>query len=670
MISVIVYGRNDSHGYNLHRRVALGLNCIAQVLTDPDDEIIFVDYNTPDELPTLIEALSDTLTDAALGLLRVLRVPAAVHRERFEGRTHLAVSEPLARNVGARRSNPANRWLLSTNTDMIFLALSNPDESLSEICGGLDDFFYGLPRFELPEWLWEKLPRSDPVEAMDEIGRLGPVLGLDEPTISYGWARFDAPGDFQLMLRDDLIGIDGFDEAMLHGYHVDSNLSRRMFILRGGVESLEQRIAGYHCNHLRTPTALDLRTATRDLDQFCFGVEEAELPGQRETWGLRGAVIREVSVQRSVAIRVAGALSAAFLPNGPGSRGSSDVSRLTGNELAYDSIHVLPFVADALAVSPPDVTVGYVGANAVLRRLLQSLVVGLGFERPLLVPDPRVQSAIADLERRADLFVIDLGVDSAAALIQDGDARMQLPSGLGPVFIAFDQLIDFDRARVQQGAHPRRFVLVNSATSPFDEYVMAQMERRNTTFNCRVRQVTVKPDPGGDLSTIIEARHRIRWIARNDPEPGHLHLPPNEAVDLSTLRSFRGFGGGWAAFPEQTGIWTQGERADLALAFEATSNNRYRLSLSIGSICVAFGDTLDTRLLLDGVHAASRRWARGEPDPMWRLDLPAEIVTDGKADLTLLVQDPRLPAEIGWPPDERRVGLLISEIKLETMSMD
>ncbi len=66
MISVILYGRNDAHGYNLHRRAALSLNCLAEVLTDPDDEIVFVDYNTPDELPTFIEAIADTLTDRCL----------------------------------------------------------------------------------------------------------------------------------------------------------------------------------------------------------------------------------------------------------------------------------------------------------------------------------------------------------------------------------------------------------------------------------------------------------------------------------------------------------------------------------------------------------------------------------------------------------------------------
>ena len=49
MISVIVYGRNDSHGYNLHKRAAISLNTMAEVLTLESDEIIFTDYNTPNE---------------------------------------------------------------------------------------------------------------------------------------------------------------------------------------------------------------------------------------------------------------------------------------------------------------------------------------------------------------------------------------------------------------------------------------------------------------------------------------------------------------------------------------------------------------------------------------------------------------------------------------------
>ena len=109
MISVVVYGRNDSHGYNAHRRVALSLNCLAELLSEPGDEILFTDYNTPDALPTLPEALSDTLTDRCRDLLRVLRVRPSTHEARF-GNESLPLVESLARNVAIRRSNPDNRW--------------------------------------------------------------------------------------------------------------------------------------------------------------------------------------------------------------------------------------------------------------------------------------------------------------------------------------------------------------------------------------------------------------------------------------------------------------------------------------------------------------------------------------------------------------------------------
>src|SRR5215211_6129700 len=104
MISAILYGRNDSHGYNLHKRAAISLNCIAELLRAPGDEIIFVDYNTPNDLPTFVEAIYDTLTPRAKKLLRVFRVRPELH-ERLVGPTHLVALEPHSRNIALRRSN-------------------------------------------------------------------------------------------------------------------------------------------------------------------------------------------------------------------------------------------------------------------------------------------------------------------------------------------------------------------------------------------------------------------------------------------------------------------------------------------------------------------------------------------------------------------------------------
>ena len=120
MFSVILYGRNDSHGYNLHKRAAISFNALAEVMSDPDDEILFVDYNTPDDHPTFPEAIHDTLTDKAKKVMRILRVRPDQHAQ-LRLKTHLVALEAQSRNVALRRSNPRNRWILYTNTDMLLV---------------------------------------------------------------------------------------------------------------------------------------------------------------------------------------------------------------------------------------------------------------------------------------------------------------------------------------------------------------------------------------------------------------------------------------------------------------------------------------------------------------------------------------------------------------------
>ena len=339
----------------------------------------------------------------------MLRVPAALHEERFASRTHLPAIEPVARNAAVRRANPSNRWLLSTNTDMIFLPQS--DQSLSELCEQLPDAFYGLPRFELPEWLWERLPRTDPRCAMSQIRRLGPRLRLDEPTVNE-WIRFDAPGDFQLILREDFLAIDGLDEQMLLGCHVDSNLSRRMLVHRGSIESLEAQLAGYHCNHSRERTIYHgAARVENDPARFVFEIDRAELPAQRESWGLVDAELEEVAIGHRSGELFASALVAA-IPSNDGPPTTSDTERVPF-ELTYDSAHVLPFIADLLAVSPPEAVVAYIGANPSLERMLADVIAELGFRSPLEVADPSDVGSVDRIAGSADSFVVDLGVDSS-----------------------------------------------------------------------------------------------------------------------------------------------------------------------------------------------------------------------------------------------------------------
>ena len=172
MISVILYGRNDAYGYNLHKRAAISLNCIAEVLDDPNDEILFVDYNTPDDFPTFPEAIQDTLTARARKIMRIFRARPHIH-ERYRIRTHLVVLEPISRNIAVRRSNPANRWILSTNTDIVMVPQAAG--SLTSIARSLEAGFWQAPRVEIPETLWEGLDRREPRQNIEFDQDLGPL---------------------------------------------------------------------------------------------------------------------------------------------------------------------------------------------------------------------------------------------------------------------------------------------------------------------------------------------------------------------------------------------------------------------------------------------------------------------------------------------------------------
>ena len=250
-----------------------------------------------------------------------------------------------------------------------------------------------------------------PRGALAQIGRLGPNLRLDEPTTSHEWIRFDAPGDCQLMLREDFISIDGFNEDMLLGYHVDSNLSRRMLLHRGSIDSLEGHLAGYHCNHNRTRTLYHGTAVQNDVQKFYYAVDQSALTTQRTSWGLAHVDVEEVPLRGHVGADTA-ATFVGVMPSRP--RSSSDALDAPFS-LTYDSGHVLPFIADSLLLSRRDVTVGYIGANHVLKDMLAASVAGLGFARPLLAAGFDDTTAIDRAAATADVFIIDLGVDVSEA---------------------------------------------------------------------------------------------------------------------------------------------------------------------------------------------------------------------------------------------------------------
>jgi hypothetical protein len=517
VLSYIVYGRNDNYGYNLHKRAALSLNCMADVLSHPDDEILFVDYNTPDDFPTFPEAIEDTLTDKAKRHLRILRVRPAVHA-RFSGKTDLTALEPIARNVGVRRSNPENRWIVSTNTDMIFVPRQS--YSLTDIVSDLPKGYYGIPRFELPEALWESFDRRDPRHVIGILEQWGWQLHLNDIVLGVPSIRFDGPGDFQLIERADLFVYHGFHEGMLRGWHVDSNIAKRLYLIYAKVGDLTDRLFGYHCDHTRQVTPMHRRNAAENsLDTFVRDVSRPDVPDQAESWGCPDDDIEEIRLNKSNREIYIHTLKQ-LLPKPLARPAETVYVAETYDQCGYAPEHVLPFLLDLFANVPRSWSAAWIGSPGRLFDLFADGWRRLGFSGDLLIgaepgdaawdhlrPDEpwiRVMAPEAAIEA-ADAFVFDFARGDGGALTPksvpaDGAARRQLLARL-------DAVIEAELIRRASGLLPRRIIGVNAIHNGFERIFASYVNRTRTPFNMRIRHGYV--DLGRNATERIRVRSRL-----------------------------------------------------------------------------------------------------------------------------------------------------------------
>lgn len=285
MITFLVVGRNDNYGINLHKRTAISLNSLASLCEEPDDEILYVDCNTPGHDLTLAEAIADTLTPEARKRIRIYRITGEM-MERAIGPTPLPFSDELARNVGIRRSNPANPWLLSTNCDVLLHPMTG--RSFADCLKSIEPRFHVCPRISIPAPQWQRLPRAD-VDATRAFCDAVVLQGFRHPAEKpQPWLRFASVGDFQLAPREQWFRIRGCEEGMKLWGHSDASNSRRLNLLNGGgtTPDLGERFLVMHLDH--DPDQKTAHTRTLPHNDWKQWIEDVSSPASRnpDNWGL------------------------------------------------------------------------------------------------------------------------------------------------------------------------------------------------------------------------------------------------------------------------------------------------------------------------------------------------------------------------------------------------
>jgi hypothetical protein len=534
MLSVLIYGRNDEYGATAQRRSALSINAFAEIMAD-DDEIIFVDYNTEDHKLTFPETIADTLTSRARGLLKVVRVRPR-HHSQLTSPGALPVVESIARNIGLQHSDRANRWILSTNPDVVLVP---PAEGLRALLERLDDGYYAAPRFELPRMLWQRLPRQDPVGVQKAVARFAASLHLDEevrhylPTLGY-----DAPGDFQLVLRHDLMEIGGFDEAMQRGWHIDANLMARLGLKYGAPGSLAGRLRVYHCEH--TADTMAKHSAGRSEDRFETFVTNVQtsIANAGRPWGGEGLEFEVFKLDEVLRLDTARTVAEVI-----GARQGETYKAVYGPEsfgrVQRVDAHTLTFLVDRVFPLERGARLLWIGGESDIRVLFGQALERMGFERPLI--NPEESGAIEG----ADLVLLDNPAPEAPL-----EAVARFESHL-------DSLVTLEAERRDRGLPARQVIAINAIHCDLESFLIDWFDVVLCPFTTRLRPAQLRSPEAqnsswlGALSVGVSGRRddKCETIAIQPGEPGHVFYGPYRKLPPGRYRASVN----WAPQPGQSG---------------------------------------------------------------------------------------------------------------------
>ena len=362
-------------------------------------------------------------------------------------------------------------------------------ESLSSILSSIPNGFYELPRFEVPEGLWEQLDRNEPQEMIERIDTWGDKLHLNHIVTLNEKVLFDGPGDFQLMLRSDLFKIQGFDESMTKRWHIDSNIAKRLWLLRKETLPLVNQVASYHLGHTRHVTQHHGHIRDENCTVKYFEeVSSPYLPQQASRWGAPEYKFEEMNLLKSNRTFLYDWISPILESETFVQREVEYTLRSGNTNLYYDPHHALPYVADNLVTMKEDLTIGYLACSPNMLELVGKLLKVRGSGQ-ILIPEsletiiglkgstyPISVCSDKELVGHSDLYFLDFGLHSFSSV--NPCEGMTFPNlSLAEIEVVLDfitlqlALIEGERSQIKEGRLPRKFIAIGGFHTCFEPYL-------------------------------------------------------------------------------------------------------------------------------------------------------------------------------------------------------
>lgn len=218
-ISASLIARNDGYGGNLRERATYCLNSLIHTF----DEVVFCDWNSPEDKPLIDEISSDIIKTGKLKTVIVSQKQASELTNHDPNASPCC--EVLARNVAARRCS--GDMILATNIDIVVTERKHlREEELDQ------NTFYTFSRRHID---LKDIEQFHPTE-IDKIQKFlyenkdrywqhGP--GGAGAYIGDKWSKVCCCGDFQLANRNIWYTIRGFEESMIYRNFADTNIQKK-----------------------------------------------------------------------------------------------------------------------------------------------------------------------------------------------------------------------------------------------------------------------------------------------------------------------------------------------------------------------------------------------------------------------------------------------------------
>ena len=208
--SVVILTKNDNYGKNLNHRAKMCINSMVENF----DEVVVVDWKTRNGQSLLSNIINEV---PHIGKIKSIQVSSELLKEKYPHFYRWNILEAVGRNVGIRRAT--GDWIASSNIDIVTTPLD-----LSLLKSGE---FYTTARKDIEEGfhlgiLDYKQLRNHLLENRNSYHQ--------KPTIdnsSDKWSLVVCCGDFQIGERQTWEKMKGFEQSVLYGCGIDTNIMKK-----------------------------------------------------------------------------------------------------------------------------------------------------------------------------------------------------------------------------------------------------------------------------------------------------------------------------------------------------------------------------------------------------------------------------------------------------------